>query len=344
MKKPSREELIKSIKDEDRLSEKKSSVSRNPASVKSHWGQYWQNTSSRNGQKKSKRNITTLWAIRIFFVFVMILLCALLGYLAYTLLYEQEIKMARAQFESITTRAMIQAKDDLRSRVWAGITLSNMASELYPNAEQWPFIEWQGFETAARNILETSHGEDVGFVPFVDPKNLTEFEDFAQNLYQTLRLPNDTAVKEWGFGVWARDQTVDPAAVYHDTTAETPYNSPYEVIAPILRTDEGFHPVLLFNVHSQAFTGNAIDSILTCSERRRNRYQAEIDAEKDSLAGRYPTMPSNQCGAFTDIFRNNKLGGRWTVGNFNPIYPRNDPLKVSQLDETLSGAESDRRN
>jgi hypothetical protein len=254
--------------------------------------------------------------------------------------------MARTQFESITTRAMIHAKDDLRSRVWAGITLSNMVSELYPNAEQWPYIEWQGFEKAARNILETSHGEDVGFVPFVDPKNLTQFEDFAQNLYHMIGLPNNTAVKPWGFGVWASDRSVDPVEIYHDTTAETPYKSPFNVIAPILRTDEGFHPVLLFNVHSQAFTGNAIDSILTCSERRRNRYQAEIDAEKDSLGGRFPTMPPNECGAFTDIFQNNKLGGRWTVGNFNPIYPRNDPLKVSKtqhLNNTLRKSESDRR-
>ncbi|CAJ1946031.1 unnamed protein product [Cylindrotheca closterium] len=318
---------MKRIKEDERSSEKRSSVSKNPASVKSHWGQYWQDL-QQNKKGKSKRKITAVWAIRIVFVLVMILLCALLGYLAYTLLYEQEIRMARTQFESITTRAMIQAKDDLRSRVWAGITLSNMVSELYPNAEQWPYIEWQGFENAARNILETSHGEDVGFVPFVDPQNLTEFEDFAQNLYQMIGLPNNTAVKSWGFGVWARDRSVNPVEIYHDTTAETPYNSPYNVIAPILRTDEGFHPVLLFNVHSQAFTGNAIDSILTCSERRRNRYQAEIDAEKDSLGGRFPTMPPNQCGAFTDIFQNNKLGGRWTVGNFNPIYPRNDPLKV----------------
>jgi hypothetical protein len=226
---------------------------------------------------------------------------------------------------------MTQAKDELRSRVWAGITLANVVAELYPNADQWPFIEWQGFEVAARNILETSHGEDVGFVPFVDPQNLTEFENFAQNVYRTIGLPNNTAVKDWGFGVWARNTSVDPVEIYHDTTAETPYNSPYSVIAPIMRTDEGFHPVLLFNVHSQAFTGHAIDSILTCSERRRQRHQEEFDSEvSQGLNGRYPTMPPNQCGAFTDIFKNQKLGGRWTVGNFNPIYPKYDPLKVSE--------------
>jgi len=307
---------------------------KNPSAVRSHWGQYWHNLSNPSPDKaaeaaaSSRRKMTALWVIRIVFVFAMIILCALLGYLAYNLLHEQELKLARTQFESIANRAMIQAKDDLRSRVWAGVTLANSVAELYPDADQWPYIEWQGFETAARNILETSHGEDVGFVPFVDPNNLTEFENFTQNLYETIGFPNNTAVKEWGFGVWARNKSVDPIEIYHDTTAETPYESPYHVIAPIMRTDEGFHKVLLFNVHSQAFTGNAIDSILACSERRRETYQAEIDAEKDSLNGRYPTMPPNQCGAFTDIFNNRKLGGRWTVGNFNPIYPRNDPLKI----------------
>jgi hypothetical protein len=200
---------------------------------------------------------------------------------------------------------------------------------LNPNADQWPYIEWQGFEDLANKMLETSRGEDMGFVPFVDPANLTQFEEFALGVYQKIGLPNDTAVRDWGFGVWARNGSADPGISYHDTTAATTYGSPYTLIAPLMRTDEGAHPVLMFNAHSQASPGIAIDSILACSERRKEKYQDQIEAEKEVLVDTYPTMPPNQCGAFTDIFNSPKLG-RWTVGTFNPIYPKNDPLDVRQ--------------
>lgn len=307
--------------------------SKNPSSVKSHWGQYWSTVSTnRSNDPGSRRSITAVWVIRILLVLVMITLCALLGFLAFKLLSDQELRLARTQFESISARAIVQAKDDLISRKWAGVTLANVVAALYPNADQWPYVEWQGFEEVTNNMLLTSQGEDMGFVPFVDPANLAQFENFTQGVYEKIGLPIDTAVKDWGFGVWARNSSVDPVEVYHDTTADTPYGSPYTILAPIMRTDEGFHPVLLFNVHSQAFTGNAIDSILACSERRKGKFQDQVAAEKEQFVDKFPSMPPNQCGAFTDIFNNNKLGGRWTVGNFNPIYPKNDPLDVRRLD------------
>jgi hypothetical protein len=313
--------------------EEKSEKSKHPTSVKGHWGQYWNPNNvniNRSNDPGSGRNVTAVWAIRILFVVVMMTLCGLLGFLANKLLSDQELRLGRTQFESISARALIHAKHDLISRQWAGVTLANFVAELYPNADQWPYIEWQGFEDIANNMLETSEGEDTGFVPFVDPANLTQFEDFTRGVYQKIGLPNDTAVRDWGFGVWARNSSVDPVEIYHDTTADTPYGSPYTLLAPLMRTDEGAHPVLLFNVHSQAFTGNAIDSILACSEKRKEKYQDQIEAEKEVLVDTYPTMPPNQCSAFTDIFLNIKLGGRWAVGTFNPIYPKNDPLDVRQ--------------
>ena len=304
--------------------------------TKSHWGHYWlsatDTTSRSNDPGKTNRGV---WAGRILFIIVLTTLLGVLAWLAFKLLSDHESRLAETQFQSISERALVQAKDGLLSRRWAAVTMAHFVSDLYPSADQWPFIEWLNFEEVVGSMLETSRGEDMGFVPFVKPENLTEFEEFAKEVYRKKGFPNDTAVDpDYGFGVWGRDKSVTPPKKYHDTTAETPYESPYEyeLLAPIFRTDEGVHPVLLFNVHSQKFTGEAIDKMLSCSEIRKENYYDQVMAEVNASEA-VPALPPHQCGVITDVFYNVKLGGRFAVGNFLPIYPRNDPLEVSQDDE-----------
>jgi hypothetical protein len=210
-----------------------------------------------------------------------------------------------------------------------------VAGELYPNKDQWPFVAWLGFERITTSMLNTSRGDEMGFVPFVYPSKLPEFEDFAKSTYKKLGFPNHTGVsKEFGFGVFARDTTVKPPVKYHDINATSPFGSPYEVLAPIFRTDEGSHPVLLFNVHSQPFTGHAIDQLINCSHVREDRHRRSLhDDEIETNRSNVNTlsmiaMPPNRCGVITDIFHNVKLGGLWSIADFLPIYPTNDPLSV----------------
>ncbi|KAL3910862.1 MAG: hypothetical protein SGILL_007521, partial [Bacillariaceae sp.] len=302
-------------------SPKKSKSSSHPPSQHGqHWYSNW--TPDTSGR--------AILAVRILFVCALCGLAALLGFLAYSLLDQAEKTLAETQFQSIAIRAAGEAKAALLSRRWAGVTLSNVVGELYPDSEQWPFVEWLNFEQVTGNMLETSHANDMGFIPFVSLEEQAEWETFAQATYQKLGFPNNTGVstEENGFGVWARNQTFTPPKPYRDVKAETPYNSPYELLAPIFRTDEGYHPVLLFNPHSQGFTGPAIDQMLSCSAKRQEEYQSLIEEEKANGAA-LPTMPPHQCGVITDIFNNVKLGGEWSIANFLPIYPISDPLTVT---------------
>ena len=312
---------------------KSSTAQANSKLPKHHWCKHWGNTSHRSNSKSRNSSSRAVWAGRILFVCVLCTVAFLLGFLAYRLLTQDEASLAETQFRSISQRALVAARAGLLARRWAGVTLASFVSELYPSATQWPFVEWEGFEQVVNSMLQTSHGHDMGFVPFVTPAQLPEFESFAQKTYQKLGFPNNTGVTEAGFGVWAHNKTVTPPVPYHDTTAETPYNSSYEILAPIFRTDEGYHPVLLFNPHSQKFTGDAIDRLLTCSDMRRAKYQdalddLEVEATNSSTYTLLTVMPPNQCGAITDIFHNIKLGGKWSVANFLPIYPLQDPLTV----------------
>jgi hypothetical protein len=276
-----------------------------------------------------------VWIGRIVFIFVILLVTLMLGTFTYKLLAREEQNQAEVKLESIAHRALLQAKDALYSRRWAGTTMAGVVGDMYPNASQWPYVEWWNFEAVVNNMLQTSHGVDMGFVPFVKLEQQTEFEVFAQDVYRQLGFPPEAGVCDptVGFGIWGRNDSVTPIQPYHDTTAETPYNSPNTILAPIFRTDEGYHPVLLFNPHSQAFTGNAIDTIINCSEQRSSQYMDQVLEEKANLTvhgiNRPLTLPPHQCGVITDIFWNVKLGGKWSVANFFPIYPTNDPLTVS---------------
>jgi len=250
----------------------------------------------------------------------------MLAFVAYLLLSEDERNLGKIQFKSLSDRALVQAKEGLLSRRWAGVTLANFAGELYPNSKEWPYVSWPGYELDVNNLISTSRGRDMGFVPFVKLSELDEFEAFASDVYNKLGFPNSTGnIPGEGFGIWARNTSVTPVQKYHDTTADTPYGSPNTILAPIFRTDEGAHPVLLFNVHSQKFTGQAIDNLLSCAEERRLEYHDSVNTTDPFNS----TRPPYQCGVLTDIFWNVKLGGKWSVANFLPIYPSNNPLDVS---------------
>jgi hypothetical protein len=284
-----------------------------------HWYSNW--SPNTNGR--------AVWAVRLLFVGVLGALAAALGFLAYSLLTQAEMTLAETHFQSIAVRAGVEAKDALLSRRWAGVTLSSVVGELYPNASEWPFVEWLNFERVVANMLETSHADDMGFVPFVSLEEREKFEAFAQATYEKLGFPENAGVStpENGFGIWARNKTFTPPKPYRDTMGKTEHDSPYQLLAPIFRTDEGFHPVLLFNPHSQQFTGKAIDQLISCSAKRQEQYQGILDAEKENSSV-LPTVPPHQCGVITDIFNNVKLGGKWSIANFLPIYPIQDPLTV----------------
>jgi hypothetical protein len=161
----------------------------------------------------------------------------------------------------------------------------------------------------------------MGFIPFVSPSDLPEFESFNEEVYSNLGFPNTTGVisPDVGFGVWARDMTVTPLQKYHDTIADTPYGSRYTILTPIFWTDEGYHYVLMFNPHPQPFTGEAIDQLLACSYDRKAEYKSWIEVvEHENMT--VPTMPPHQCGVVSDIFLNVRVGGRWSVANFLPVY------------------------
>ena len=213
-----------------------------------------------------------IWRTRILFVVCLSCVAVVLGFTANHFLTNAEDDLANSQFESSADRALNEALVITRQKRWSAVTMSSIAAQVLPDAGAFPFVTIPGFEKLTYNLLKTSSNEDMGFVPFVRPDELAEWEDFIYNYYDTSTdpvFPNGTGVSSFGKGVWATNPSLDaPDKRYHDKGTKTPYGSPYDILAPITQLNNGPHPVLLFNLHFEPTRGQSLDRMIACSEER----------------------------------------------------------------------------
>jgi hypothetical protein len=214
-----------------------------------------------------------VWIGRSLFILTLVSVAAVLGGLAFHFLNKSEENLADAQYESIAEKALTSSLDITSRKRLGTISLASIASNHFPNAEDWPFVTMRGFEEIATNIISTSSGQNMALCPLVIPQQLTAFELFAYDYYEKSRIPpfpNGTAVSSFGKGVWGRDTSLGTSDNrYHDTNGNTSYGSPNRVLTPVLQHSDGSSPVLMLNVHFEKTRGEAIDSLIECETRRK---------------------------------------------------------------------------
>jgi hypothetical protein len=272
---------------------------------------------SANISADEKNRSRAVWLGRILVIVVLSSVAAILGYLAHHILTDSETDLAEAHFTSIADRALEEAVRVSLQRRWSAVTMATVVSEMNPNAEAWPFVTVTSFERIVKQLLAASSGRDMGFAPIVPIEQLPDFEDFAYDFFDK-RFPNQTdtvGISSFGKGAWGIDRTLGaPDNRYHDVNGTTKYGSPNKIATPILHTDEGVHPLLMFNVHFQKVTGDAIDDMIECSRQR---------------AARGEVTDEHKCGIITPIVNNVKYGGRFGATIMQPIYPANNRTTVS---------------
>jgi hypothetical protein len=204
---------------------------------------------------------------RVIFLAFLCVTAALLGYAANRLLTDSEKDLAETQFGSIADRALDTAVGiTLRKRLGT-VSMASIAAYQFPNAEAWPYVKIDGYETISSNLIETSSGREMGFCPLVTPEQLPSFEDFAYDCYEE-RFPGGTAgLSSFGKGVSGVNPALNTSDNrYHETDGSTSYNSPNKIFAPILQHNLGDFPALMLNLHFQETRGEVIDGMIACGE------------------------------------------------------------------------------
>jgi hypothetical protein len=204
---------------------------------------------------------------RVIFLAFLCATAALLGYAAHRFLSDSEKDLAETQFESIADRALDAAVGiTLRKRLGT-VSMASIAAYQFPNAEAWPYVIIDGYETISSNLIETSSGRGMAFCPLVTPEQLSSFEEFAYDYYEE-RFPGGTAgLSSFGKGVFGVNPALNTSDNrFRETDGSTYYNSPNKIFAPILQHNLGDFPALMLNPHFQETRGKVIDGMIACGE------------------------------------------------------------------------------
>jgi hypothetical protein len=211
---------------------------------------------------------------RVIFLSCLCATAALLWYLAHRFHTESEKDLAETHFESIAVRALDAAVGiTLRKRMGTA-SMASIAAYQFPNAEAWPYVKIDGYETISSSLIETSsgreistgrEGRDMAFSPLVTPEQLSSFEEFAYDYYEE-RFPGGTAgLSPFGKGVAANPPNTGKGDIrFRETDGSTYYNSPNKIFAPIFQHNLGAFRGLMVNLHFPENFGKVIDGMIAC--------------------------------------------------------------------------------
>ena len=166
-----------------------------------------------------------------------------------------------------------------------------MISNAHPNAADWPYVAIDGFNEIAADLIETSSGRGLTFIPIVHPDQVETFEAFAYDYYETKQRPpfediDAIGMSSFGRGIYAyHDSNTTTSCMttnttttntsddnrYHDTTGNTSWCSKRHFMAPIFQIEVGdtnVERLLMFNHYSREDRGVIVDDTIECSEAR----------------------------------------------------------------------------
>ena len=274
-----------------------------------------------------------IWTGRVCFLLFLSAVAVVMGYLAYSILDATETRLAERQLTSIAVNGLQAAqRNTLRKRL-GGVSLASVASFAAPNAADWPNVFIPGFSSIAANLLDTSSGDDTGFVPFATTEQLPAFEDFAFSYYSTTRqppFPNGTAVSSFGPHVWAPDimgqcNTTDRKCQVKNGKITAYPTTTNDLVAPIFHHSLGVNPILMVNTRYEVVRGTLIDNMRACADERK--------ATKD--AGDHAAASEYDCNVLADIF--NAPGGHFGHPLKGPLSVIMHPIFPAQNPDTLTG-------
>ena len=122
----------------------------------------------------------------------------MLGWASNHFLRRSETELGRSQFAAIAERALAGAQDALLRRRSGAATVASLYSNLFPDAEQWPFVSIPRYNAIATEISFTSSGfsgedenlgQGLGVAQIVIPDQVDEFNEFQKDYLNTYFPP-----------------------------------------------------------------------------------------------------------------------------------------------------------
>jgi hypothetical protein len=211
-------------------------------------------------------------ALRGLFVVSMVVAIAICATVAFIMIRNLQEQIGQQTYESIATSALISAKAITQRKLKAGNVMEMMLSNTFPNAEDWPMIDLNGYYLISNSVASIASDEnttmDIGLLVLVEPgEEAYAFEDYAKEYYKSQNYPEGIgSIDPIGFGIRYRNAD---GYVLDRSGNTTTYDSDNIVLTPVLDHSTWNSNMLLYNAHHSS---TAIDGVLECVKKHNQEY------------------------------------------------------------------------
>jgi signal transduction histidine kinase/AmiR/NasT family two-component response regulator len=232
------------------------------------------------------------------YVAVTVVITGIAGAFAYLGSYNSQTANFEKDYSTLSHAAVVLLQKSLERRFESAKAIASVFANVFWNADSWPYVYLYGYDEIVHNIQPSAV---INSSPLVRPDQVKSFEQFAYSCYARSYPNRSVAQSDFGEGIFAlgNQSTCFTCDRYHDTTGAVNYDSPYEILVPILQGNVS-STAMMFTLHSDPTRGKAIDKVITCSEERRS--------------------PNINCGAIT-VPTHALTTGEVTSVYYNPVYP-----------------------
>lgn len=252
---------------------------------------------------------TALRALLIFCLAVAVAICVSLSYV---FLRNSERQIGLQTYESVATMALSGAQAITHRRIQGSKVTATLMSQILPNHEAWPLIDFTGFIPITSKVANLSETSLHALMVLVDPSQVEAFEMHTQRIYQVEGRPEKAGWSAFGFGIWKHSpNSTHGDRRVHDTTGETSWGGRRRILAPNMLISQPNVSALMYNAYSEQERGFYIDAMLDC-----------VDRHVDVTATASP-----ECAVVTDMLEIIIRPGPAAVF-FQPIFPANEPTQV----------------
>jgi len=302
-------------------------------------------SSNGNGLYSPNANATPrhVWYSRWLFFFLLCMVAAVLGYLTYSALTDNETYLADSVFLKVAEHAIYTISFNQMKKKLGMDSMGSIVGSSGSGRDEWPFVTQKDYESIANNIIDVSRGCNIAYGPILTPVEVPAFEVFAEDFYQNTRpepFPNGTGVKVEGrVAVWSMDgETMMP---FHDISGATSaWESTRRIIVPMYQHAAGASSKLMFNMHASPLLGKTIEDMMECSEEKKElirehnlKYSEEIILDNGEVLEPPPPPSLKDCTMVTEINHNQTSAVQKEpmgpgASMMQPIFPANDKTEM----------------
>jgi hypothetical protein len=213
----------------------------------------------------------------------------LTGGLSYYFIRDYQSKFYNEGFDNMIQDSLLSIKESISIKLQVNIQLSIALGLACPTTAHWPncAISSQEFIDRTHSLMTISHLDSFLYLPIVTPESRSSFESFALKYFQEDgNYPNGTGFSPAGPGIYSYSTEMS-----HVISPDHTNTSDYDILVPILQLTDVANQsaLLLYDAHSDAAMGRAVDDSLDC-----------VSDTISEQGGNQLFFAQSRCGALTD--------------------------------------------